>query len=453
MLNKIVHSKFPPFRLTACMHATVFWSYFLIVSGAYWSAFYPSVGFLAALLVAATPIFIPSYYYVWRAVAGVSSIFYGLRVFELSWTAWRVRQSKYRSLSNSHNISTKVGGRTSGLKYVDDGITQIAEDARLLGIQPGNTLRRVLAPFLYFHARDLCDCRWKSNDKHERHSIRSEFLAILPTGVGLGLLLFFCTNVLTLLHHAKRVQQGRLDLQDLPTVCPTLPWFHECHNIFQATLFFFLEYPWLLRFVRYICCAIFLYSFLDAIDLTMKMGIMPLLVHIPLQHRVQLQPILARSLSEFWSLRWNRIIQEQVLKKYIFTPSVQLLSATKIAPCSAKSIAAMVTFIMSGLWHALPIWYAFGTIPHVPLSIFEYRHPDIFDLNGDGSTLDESIRGQTLGMMAFLFFVFQMLGIMVERQLVVKSWSSSIARRIWTLSFIAFTLPLIMEPVFQLAGL
>jgi len=122
----------------------------------------------------------------------------------------------------------------------------------------------------------------------------------------------------------------------------------------------------------------------------------------------QRHPILARSVSDFWSRRWNRVVSGW-LNEIVYRP---------MARDHSIAAAALAAFIVSGLLHG---WL------FAPL-------------------------GLAAAAMAALFFVIQGLAMMAERHLHVRRWPEAAARA-WTVAIILVPLPLLYGPVFDAIGL
>ena len=122
----------------------------------------------------------------------------------------------------------------------------------------------------------------------------------------------------------------------------------------------------------------------------------------------QRAPILARSVSDFWSRRWNRVVSAW-LNELVYRP---------IAREHSIAAAAIAAFTVSGLLHG---WL------FAPLGI-------------------------AAAAMAALFFVIQGLAMMAERRLHVRRWPEAAARA-WTVAVILVPLPLLYVPVFDALGL
>ncbi len=125
--------------------------------------------------------------------------------------------------------------------------------------------------------------------------------------------------------------------------------------------------------------------------------------------QIQVMPIFARSLREFWSERWNKPVSDW-LNEFIFLP---------VSRRSNAGIGLLAAFAVSGASHAWVFFIAVGWIP---------------------------------AAMGFAFFIFQGLFVMVEsairlRRMPVR-W-----RRAWTLGMLAISSPLFVEPVLLVLGL
>jgi hypothetical protein len=178
--------------------------------------------------------------------------------------------------------------------------------------------------------------------------------------------------------------------------------------------------------LRWLAGACFISNLLSLIDHTFRLIILPLgLCRLP-SAAVQNWPITSRSLWEFWSCRWNTVIQRRMLKPFVYMPVFSRLHA-KLGRRLARAVATFITFAVSGLWHAMPLWKL------------------AFD-----STVHSSSRRRTIvqqGWLVFAFFLLQLIGILFERAVNVYRWRSRIAQRFWTIGYITICSPLIIEPL------
>jgi len=159
-------------------------------------------------------------------------------------------------------------------------------------------------------------------------------------------------------------------------------------------------------FARAVFGAAFVYAFMetlsDAIRLIHRM------VGIEVSP-IQDAPILARSLGEFWSERWNRPVSVW-LRETAFLPLARLRYPT---------LGLVAAFCLSAGIHAY--FYA------VPL-------------------------GGQAALMVAAFFVVQAVMIVAEKRLRVRAWPAPAARA-WTLILLLACSPLFVEPILRGAGL
>ena len=114
-------------------------------------------------------------------------------------------------------------------------------------------------------------------------------------------------------------------------------------------------------------------------------------------------PFLSLSIREFWGRRYNRLINT-VLKESIFEPiSLEL---------SSQTMAAMTTFIISGLFHVHIAFIAFDDTSHL--------------------------------LPTFLFFFFHGIACCLETYIQIRS--SNYIRWLLTHVFLLITAPLLLEP-------
>jgi len=116
-------------------------------------------------------------------------------------------------------------------------------------------------------------------------------------------------------------------------------------------------------------------------------------------------PYRSVTISEFWSKRWNRAAGE-FLRRCCFAP---------LARCGAV-FAMFATFAISAVGHALIAFFALG----------RWKTAVVFGA----------------------FFLVQSLLIAAERRLAVRRWRPE-AGRAWTLTALAITSPMIIEPTLQ----
>jgi hypothetical protein len=127
---------------------------------------------------------------------------------------------------------------------------------------------------------------------------------------------------------------------------------------------------------------------------------------LPSMHRT---PLFARSLSEFWARRWN-IAVSAWLHNFVFRPLAgRGYARAGIAGC----------FVVSGLFHAWPMLAALGT---------------------------------TAALSTMAFFLIQGALVLVEKRLRVHTWPVALAR-VWTLTILLASSPLIIDPGLRVFGL
>jgi hypothetical protein len=117
-------------------------------------------------------------------------------------------------------------------------------------------------------------------------------------------------------------------------------------------------------------------------------------------------PALSRSIGEFWTERWNPTASVY-LRKACYEPLAR----------QGRARALFAAFIVSGLWHLL---LAYAVLGRWGMSV---------------------VWGA--------FFFVQPLLILLERRMKVRRWRPAAARG-WTLSALAVTCPLIVEPTLQI---
>ena len=123
---------------------------------------------------------------------------------------------------------------------------------------------------------------------------------------------------------------------------------------------------------------------------------------VPLLHN---HPIKSRTVAEFWSQRWNRIVGSW-LRTHCFTPLARRRHAR---------LGVMAAFAASTLLHVYLAWA-------------------VFDARG--------------AMMWALFFGLQIPIVFTERALRVSSWPAPIAR-LWTVVVLCAASPFFVEPILR----
>ena len=120
-------------------------------------------------------------------------------------------------------------------------------------------------------------------------------------------------------------------------------------------------------------------------------------------------PIAARSLTEFWSQRWNRIVSAW-LHRFVFLP---------LARRHCPRLGVFCAFLASGVLHGWPILVAVG-------------------VSGAFATLT--------------FFVVQGALVLAEHRLRIHAWPAFLARG-WTLVVLLACSPLFVDPGLRVFGL
>jgi hypothetical protein len=126
---------------------------------------------------------------------------------------------------------------------------------------------------------------------------------------------------------------------------------------------------------------------------------------LPLMHRA---PLAARSVGEFWGQRWN-IIVSAWLRTFVFWP----LARRRFA-----GVGVFCCFLVSGAFHAWPMWAALGKVAALSTAVF---------------------------------FVFQGVVVLAESRLRIHTWPVAMARA-WTLVILLASSPLYIDPGLRLFG-
>lgn len=127
---------------------------------------------------------------------------------------------------------------------------------------------------------------------------------------------------------------------------------------------------------------------------------------LPLIHRT---PIAACSVGEFWGQRWNLIVSAW-LRTFVFFP---------VARLGGVGLGLFCCFIVSGLFHAGPMWVGLGA---------------------------------SAALTTMAFFLIQGLFVLAENRLRVRAWPIPLARA-WTLLIVLGFSPLFINPALRLFGL
>ncbi|WNG33549.1 hypothetical protein F0U61_07890 [Archangium violaceum] len=117
-------------------------------------------------------------------------------------------------------------------------------------------------------------------------------------------------------------------------------------------------------------------------------------------------PILSRTIAEFWGRRWNRAVH-RFLKLNVFAP---------VARRGYTELGLVLTFVVSALFH------------------FTFMLPAV---------------GPGLAAMMGAFFLLQLPFLWAERALGVAQWKEPLARA-WTLTLLFVSSPLFVEPVLRI---
>lgn len=155
--------------------------------------------------------------------------------------------------------------------------------------------------------------------------------------------------------------------------------------------------------VRWLCGVVFMYLGVEVVVAAViliygLLGIDPRPLHD--------DPILSRTISEFWNRRWNRAVHG-FLKHNVFAP---------VARRGHAEWGMVLAFLLSAFIHFYFMWPAVGPF--------------------------------WAGMMA-AFFLLQLPFLWAERALGVARWPAPLART-WTLTLLILSSPLFVEPVLRI---
>lgn len=160
--------------------------------------------------------------------------------------------------------------------------------------------------------------------------------------------------------------------------------------------------PWLLA--RWLAGGLMLLAFAEL--MTASHGFVTALMGLTAAG-LMCSPHLSTSLTEFWSKRWNPAASSLIFRKYGF------------APLARKNVtwALVGAFLLSAVAHFLLPYMAMGKLG--------------------------------VSIMCGAFFLVQPPLILLERRMKIRRWRPA-AQRAWTLSALAVTSPLFVEPALQL---
>ena len=143
----------------------------------------------------------------------------------------------------------------------------------------------------------------------------------------------------------------------------------------------------------------------EALTAAFRIGSALLGYHAP---RLSHYPLLARSIAEFWSARWNRVVGK-VLRDRVFTPLAH----------RGAALAVWATFVVSAAFHA----YLAGVV----------------------------LRAWLPALAAAVFFLLQPPLLSLERRLRIRR-RPRFVRHAWTLGMLVLFSPLFIEPVLRMLG-
>ncbi len=164
--------------------------------------------------------------------------------------------------------------------------------------------------------------------------------------------------------------------------------------------------PWVLQgLARYFCGVVFVFALVGASSDFVRLGHRAFGVAVP---PIQRSPLLARSVAEFWAVRWNRPWSEW-LRRFAFIP---------LARRHHSALAVLVAFTVSGVMHGLLVLPA----------------------------LDAGAAATMAG-----FFLAQGLVVLAESPLRVREWPTT-ASHAWTMAVLLLTSPLFVVPFLRVLG-
>lgn len=143
----------------------------------------------------------------------------------------------------------------------------------------------------------------------------------------------------------------------------------------------------------------------EALTVAFRIGTALLGYYAP---RLSHYPLLARSIAEFWSARWNRVVGK-VLRDRVFAPLAH----------RGPALAVWATFLVSAAFHAYLVGIA--------------------------------LRAWAPALAAAVFFLLQPPLLALERKLRVRR-RARLVRHAWTLGMLVLFSPLFIEPVLRMLG-
>jgi hypothetical protein len=158
--------------------------------------------------------------------------------------------------------------------------------------------------------------------------------------------------------------------------------------------------------LRWLAGAVFFYAGMDAVDGFFRALFRAAGLAAP---PLQIEPIRARSLAEFWGRRWNREVGRW-LDRWCFRP---------LARRGHPVLGLLAAFAWSGLFHGVATWGAVGLAPALVMAAFFLVHGGL---------------------------------VLVERAVGVGAWPAW-AGHGWVLAVFVVTGPMFVEPLLELMGL
>ena len=157
--------------------------------------------------------------------------------------------------------------------------------------------------------------------------------------------------------------------------------------------------------IQWLLGVAFVYALIEAVAALVRLALGWLGFRAPPLHE---DPILSRSVREFWAERWNRVIS-RILATHAFIP---------LARSGHPGWGLFLSFLASGIGHAYFVWVAAG---------FQ------------------------MAIWMLSFFLLQWLAVALESAWGVERWPSGLGRS-WTGTFMLVTSPLFIVPALRCLG-
>lgn len=173
-------------------------------------------------------------------------------------------------------------------------------------------------------------------------------------------------------------------------------------------------------------------------SLSTLVGVSPRLLLVPFNCDVlctMQSPLRSRSVSEFWSRRWNVQIQ-QLLREFVFAPLRRLVSGIGfVRRADSANAAHVMTFLVSAMLHFYPLFLITKDVNLVMSADSQFADTHLSEVISTGFFL-----------MA-LYFVIQSFCVILEQKLRISEHKSWLVIKLWVFGYIILLSPLFIVPV------